>query len=210
MVRGTFALVVLLVITVPALHADEEVRQPLKPGVVAPDFTATTLDGVTLRLADWRGKVVVLNYFITWYRDAAKHLKMMEDLNTAFSERGMRLVSISLDEGSSGLDEVRTLIREEGIAHPVIVDPEQHIAAAYGVRALPAIFVIGRDGIIVYYHEGYTEGDEERLGEVIAAALNIEGEQAEAAAASETETETAAATEESEEPVCKCFRRSEE
>ncbi len=194
----------------PAAAQGEEMRQPLSPGTVAPDFTAATLEGATIKLADWHGKVVVLNYFITWYRDAAQHLKMMEDLAGAFSAQGMRLVSISLDDGTRGLDEVRSLVRDQEIAHPIIADPQQRIAGLYGVRALPAIFIVGRDGVIAHYHEGYTEGDDERLGEVIAAVLQVgapAAEPSETEAEAEPEAEAQPAAEEPEEPVCKCFRR---
>jgi len=135
-VRAVAVILALLVVGPAAWTQDEAVRQPLAPGVAAPDFTANTLDGATIKLTDWRGKVVLLNFFVTWYRDAAQHLKMLEDLSTAFSEQGMRLVSISLDEGQVGLDAVRAVIADQGIAHPVIMDPAQQIAAPYGVRIL--------------------------------------------------------------------------
>jgi peroxiredoxin len=187
----------------PALAQEQEVRQPLQPGVEAPSFTATTLEGVPVNLDQWEGKVVVLNYFITWYRDAADHLEMMEDLQTVYSQDGMRLLSISLDEGARGVEAVGELVREQEIAHPVVIDSDQDIASLYGVRALPAIFVIGRDGKIAYYHEGYTEGDEQRLSQAIAAALGVECPTPEPEAAQAPEQQ------EPEEPVCDCFRREE-
>jgi peroxiredoxin len=203
------SIVILLVGTVTIAVAQDEARQPLQPGVVAPDFTATTLEGVPMRLAQWQGKVVVLNFFITWYRDAAEHLDMMEDLQTTYSAEGMRLLSISLDEGERGAEQVGELVREKEIAHPVVVDAEQNTAELYGVRALPAIFVIGRDGEIAYYHEGYTEGDDRRLARAVAAALGVEAPAEDPADEPEQGAEVAE-TDEVEEPVCKCFRRSGE
>lgn len=198
-------LVVLIAATLCPAQQDAGV-QPLQPGAGAPDFTAATLEGIPHRLAQWEGKVVVLNFFITWYRDAADHLDMMEDLQDTYSQDGMRLLSISLDEGDRGLQQVRDLVREKQVAHPVVVDSEQNIARPYGVRALPAIFIIGRDGKIAYYHEGYTEGDERRLSKAIAAALGVE-----CATAEPEEAEAAAAEpEEPEEPVCHCFREKQQ
>ncbi|MGD9496207.1 MAG: peroxiredoxin family protein [Armatimonadota bacterium] len=205
--RQAAALSLVLVLASLGLVAAQQVRQPLAPGTTAPDFTATTLEGATIKLADWRGKVVVLSFLITWFRDAARHIEMMEHLGTAFSEQGMRLVSISLDEEHRGLDDLRALVREHAIAHPVVADPRQQIAALYGVSALPAIFVIGRDGKIAHYHEGYTEGDDERLGAVIAAALaaGAEGE-----APAQAQESPPAAAPEAEEPVCRCFRSDDQ
>ncbi|MFW5866371.1 MAG: TlpA family protein disulfide reductase [Armatimonadota bacterium] len=198
----------ILIATTLASAQQETQRQPLEPGAQAPDFTAATLEGVPINLEHWEGKVVVLNFFITWYRDAAEHLDMMEDLQTLYSRDGMRLLSISLDEGARGLEQVGALVREKELAHPVVVDADQDIAELYGVRALPAIFVIGRDGRIAYFHEGYTEGDEGRLSQAIAAALGVEcPAPPEGEATAEAEVEEA---EEPEEPVCNCFRRSGE
>lgn len=204
--RAALLISVVLTATPLAVAQQQTERQPLQPGAEAPDFTATTLEGVPISLDQWQGKVVVLNYFITWYRDAADHLDMMEDLQTLYSQAGMRLLSISLDEGARGLEQVGELVREKEIAHPVVVDADQDIAELYGVRALPAIFVIGRDGKITYYHEGYTEGDERRISKAIAGALGVEAQEPEV---DEQEAEAVEA-EESEEPICHCFRQSEE
>ncbi|MEA3399862.1 MAG: TlpA disulfide reductase family protein [Armatimonadota bacterium] len=196
------AVIVLLACLCLVSAADtEETPQPLAPGTEAPQFTATTLEGTPIKLAEWKGKVAVLNFFITWYRDAGKHLAMLEELADRYSQEGMRLLSISLDEDEEGLEQVRALIREQEIAHPVASDLERRISKLYHVRALPAIFIIGRDGKITHYHEGYTEGDDRRLEEAVTAALGVECPPA--------EKEQPAAEEEQEEPVCHCFRRGE-
>lgn len=210
--RASLAAVVLCTVATAAVAQQGTQRQPLQPDTQAPDFTATTLEGVPIRLEQWQGKVVALNFFITWYRDAADHLDMMEELQDVYSQDGMRLLSISLDEGERGRQQVEELVREEQVAHPVVLDPQQQIAADYGVRALPAIFIVGRDGKIAYYHEGYTEGDERRLSEAIAAALGVEcpaPEPEETQAADEQAPATDDEPEESEEPVCHCFRREQ-
>lgn len=187
--------------------ADTALDQPLKPGVEAPDFTGNTLEGVPISLSRWNDRVVVLNYFITWYRDAGQHLRMMENLQEAYSQQGMRLVSISLDEGERAINEVGELVRQYQIAHPVIRDPEQQIAGLYGVRALPAIFIIDRAGKIVHYHEGYTEGDERRISQAIARALEVEPV---ADAEPEAEVEAPQEAEQPAEPVCNCFRAKDQ
>lgn len=217
----------LILALAPACAQTGATRTPLTAGTIAPDFTAPTLEGTTVSLADMTGWVVVLNFFITWYRDAAEHLHMMEDLNSTYAQQGLRLVSVSLDAGERGLEDVRTLVRAEGIAHPIVSDPQQVVAALYGVRALPAIFIIGRDGVVAHYHEGYTEGDAERLGALIAAALAVEPAPAAVATAEPAEptapaepaaqaqpqpepvpaAEPAPQAAQTREPICRCFRR---
>lgn len=201
--------VVSLLLTAAALAAPDDPATPLpdKPleiGVKAPAFTATTLEGTELGLETWRGHVVVLNYFITWYRDAARHLSVMETLATKYAPQGLRLLSISLDEGQGGPGATQAFISGHNIAHPVATDPQQQIAGQYGVRALPAIFVIDREGKIAGYHEGYMEGDDAKIEQMIVAALGASATDDQSA---EVTTEEAPAD---EEPVCKCFKQSDQ
>ncbi len=184
-------------------------EKPLEIGVKAPAFTLTTLEGTEIGLEAWRGHVVVLNYFITWYRDAARHLGVMETLATKYAPQGLRLLSISLDEGQGGPGATHAFISGHNIAHPVATDPEQQVAGQYGVRALPAIFIIDRDGKVAAYHEGYMEGDDAKIEQMIVAALaaGATDEQPAEAATDEAATDEAPAD---EEPVCKCFKQSDQ
>lgn len=200
--------VVSLLLTAAVLTAADDPATPLpdKPleiGVKAPAFTITTLDGNEMGLEAWRGHVVVLNYFITWYRDAARHLDVMETLATKHGPQGLRLLSISLDEGQGGPGATQAFIGGHNIAHPVATDPQQQVAGQYGVRALPAIFVIDREGKVVGYHEGYMEGDDAKIEQMIVAALGASGTDDQPA---EGATDEAPAD---DEPVCKCFKQSE-
>ncbi len=184
--------------------ADEPPDEPLAVGTVAPDFSISTLEGTELSLAAWRDHVVVVNFFITWYRDAARHLAIMEALSAKYSPQGLRVLSISLDEGQAGLEATRAFVSANNVAHPVAADPQQQVAKRYGVRALPAIFVIGGDGKIRAYHEGYMEGDDQKIAELVAAAL---GTQQPAPSAGESGVAAEAAP---QEPVCKCFKQKPE
>ena len=191
----------LIFVALPA-PAQEPPEEPLPVGATAPDFSVATLEGNQVSLSGWRGHVVVLNYFITWYRDAARHLGVMESLATKYSPQGLRLLSISLDEGQSGRDATAAFITERNIAHPVVADPDQAIASRYGVRALPAIFIIDAQGRIARYHEGYMEGDETWIESMISEVL---------AAAPAGETATAPEeTPADQEPVCHCFKQQEQ
>jgi len=203
----TLALCVLMLTCGAAALGQDAPDEPLPQGADAPDFEVNTLEGATVRLSDWRGQVVVLNFFISWYRDAGAQLQVMEHLATKYADRGLKLLSVSLDERESGPAVTENFISDQEIAHAVAADPEQEVASSYGVRALPAIFVIGPDGKIAHYHEGYDEGDEANLERMILDALQARVEQT-AEAAQEPTQEAAQATEE-EQPVCKCFKQKD-
>lgn len=196
------------VVATAACAQEAAEQQPLTPGSEAPEFTASTLEGVPISLSQWEGRVVALNFFITWYRDAGAHLRMMEDLQVSYAEHGMRLLSISLDEGERAMNEVGELVRRHEIAHPVVRDPQQQLAGQYGVRALPAIFIIDQNGKIAHYHEGFTEGDELRLSQALASSLNVEPVQVAPVESATVETQEDA--DQPQEPVCTCFRPADQ
>ena len=199
------AVCVLMVVSAPAaLGQDEALEEPLPEGEVAPDFQIATLEGSPVKLSDWSGQVVVLNFFITWYRDAAGHLKVMEDLGARYADQRLKLLSISLDQGETGPAVTKQFVTDQEIAHAVAADPGQEVSGKYGVRALPATFVIGRDGKIARYQEGYIEGDEVHLEQMITDTLAAGA--AEAAAGAEAAAEETPEPAE-EEPVYHCFKQ---
>ena len=201
----------LMLVSAPAALAQETAEAPLTVGVVAPHFDINTLEGTPVKLSDWYGRVVVLNFFMTSYKGTAEHLQVTEGLATKYATAGLKVLSISLQPGETGPATTKSFVDEHEIAHPVAADPDQKIARIYGVYVpLPAIFVIGRDGKIVSYQEGSTEGAATKLEQAIANALGT-------AVPAGTETteeqpppeETAEGAPE-EEPVCHCFKEKEE
>ena len=131
-------LTLIVAIAVTSARAQETTTPgPLQPGAQAPDFTATTLEGVPMRLDQWQGKVIVLNFFITWYRDAADHLQMMETLQDAYAQAGMRLLSVSLDEGERGSEQDgRIAYYQEGFTEGDEQRLSSAIAMTLGVECL--------------------------------------------------------------------------
>ncbi len=211
--RMPFALTAcaLMLVWAPTAFAQDVAEAPLAVGVVAPHFEIKTLEGTPVKLSDWHGKVVVLDFFMTSYKGTAAHLQVTETLATKYAAAGLKVLSISLQPGETGPAMTKSFVDEHEIAHPVAADPAQKIARIYGVYVpLPAVFVIGRDGKITFYQEGSKEGAATKLEQAIATALGT-------AVPAGTETaeeqpppeETAEATAE-EEPVCHCFKQKEE
>jgi len=113
----------------------------------APDFTLQTLDGKTMRLSDWRGKAVLLNFWATWCGPCKIETPWLVELQNQYGSQGLQIVGVAMDD--SGKDEIAKFAREMGMNYPVLLGKEAVGDAYGGVPYLPETFFIGRDGKIV-------------------------------------------------------------
>ena len=126
--------------------------QPAKP------FEVPTPDGARLALADFRGRVVLLNFWATWCGPCKEEMPAMERLYQKFREQGLVVVAVSNDsEGSTR--SVARFVKESGLTFPVGLDPRLRVASLYGVRVLPVSLIIDRKGRITHIALGPREWD---------------------------------------------------
>lgn len=115
-------------------------------GDVAPDFTATALDGRKIHLSGYRGKSpVVISFFAEFAAASRKEFIHLKELDDAFGEKGLRVIAVSQDEDREGPARLAGSTRAR---FPVVLDRDASIAGKYGVQALPHTLVIDRAGKI--------------------------------------------------------------
>src|SRR2546430_12359169 len=113
----------------------------------APDFTLRSLDGRTIRLADYRGKVVLLNFWATWCAGCRVEIPRLVAQYRQHHSEGLEIVGISMDDGDESM--IARFAKLKGINY-TIVKGNDAVAKSYGgVQLLPQTFVIGRRGEIV-------------------------------------------------------------
>ena len=125
----------------------------------APDFTLSTPSGASLSLAELRGKVVLLNFWATWCVPCRKEMPAIEALYQRYKDRGLEVVAISLDKVAAA--PVEAFVKEAGVTYRVALDPTWATARAYGVRGLPATFLLDRTGNVVLRELGERDWMEE-------------------------------------------------
>jgi peroxiredoxin len=128
-----------------------------RPAKEAPDFQARTPDDHLLRLADYKGKVVFLNFWATWCEPCREEMPGMERLHRAYKDRGLVVLAVSLD--SQGASVVNPFVRKLGLTFPVALDPKMAVRERYGVWAVPSTFIIDRAGKRVLFANGSREWD---------------------------------------------------
>ena len=122
---------------------------PIEVGSRAPSFAARTVDGTNRvrTLADYEGKVVVLNVWATWCPPCVKEMPTFERLHREFPNSDLRIVAVSVDE-LVGADSVRRYAEGLGVTFEILLDSTRSIDQIYQVTGYPETFVIARDGTI--------------------------------------------------------------
>jgi peroxiredoxin len=118
----------------------------LKSRVRAENFSLPLLDGKTRALSDLKGKVVFLNFWATWCPPCREEMPSMESLYRRLGERGLEFLAVDIQEKQKP---VEAFVKERGLNFPVALDELGRISGLYGIRSIPATFIIDRDGSII-------------------------------------------------------------
>jgi cytochrome c biogenesis protein CcmG/thiol:disulfide interchange protein DsbE len=122
---------------------------PIAVGSDAPAISAATVVGPkrVKTLADYRGKVVVLNVWATWCEPCRVEMPSLQKLYSEFGPRGLSIVAVSVDDPGSE-SRILDFAKEYKLGFEILHDPARTTAANYQVTGFPETFVIARDGVI--------------------------------------------------------------
>jgi thiol-disulfide isomerase/thioredoxin len=116
-------------------------------GLAAPNFDLATLDGRRVKLSDYRGKAVLLNFWATWCSPCKVEMPWFVELQKKYGNDGLVILGIAMDD--SDAPKIAQFANEMGVNYPVLLGTDQ-VSEQYGnVEFLPTSFYIDRDGKIV-------------------------------------------------------------
>lgn len=116
-------------------------------GKEAPDFELAALDGKKIKLSDYRGKAVVLNFWATWCGPCKVEMPWFVDLQKEYRDQGLEIIGVSMDD--TGKDGVAKFAQQLGLNYTVVMGKDSVGNAYGGVEGLPTTFYIGRDGKVL-------------------------------------------------------------
>lgn len=163
MLRAVFCLV--LSALAPALSAAE---LKLWTGGPPPPLTLRDLDSRVHRLSDYRGRVVLVNFWATWCGPCRDEMPSIQRLEQKLVGRPFTVLAVNLDEPEA---RVRRFLSELELNLIVLLDPERRVARMWDARILPASYVVGPDGRIRYSLVGELNWDHELIVNRIAELL---------------------------------------
>jgi len=134
-------------------------------GQMVPEFSVTTLDGKTIDMQDCRGKIILLNFFATWCGPCLQELPRIEsEIWQQYKNDDLIVVAIGREHTAAQLDTFR---QEKKFTLPIAPDPERKIYSLFASIYVPRIFLIDRDGRIVYFSIGYDKAEFAKLAKLI-------------------------------------------
>jgi len=128
-------------------------------GQAAPDFALKSSTGENLRLSEFRGDVVMVNFWATWCGPCRQEMPLLDELYSRYERVGFSLLGVNIDDNSS---KAMNMAAELGVSFPVLFDARKEVSKLYEVEAMPVTVLIDREGTIRYVHHGYKPGYEEK------------------------------------------------
>ena len=133
-------------------------------GQPAPDFALKSSTGDNLRLSEFRGDVVMINFWATWCGPCRQEMPLLDELYQRYNRVGFNLLGVNIDDDSN---RAMAMISELGVDFPVLFDSSKEVSRLYNVDAMPVTVLVDREGNVRFVHQGYKPGYEEKyLNEV--------------------------------------------
>ena len=160
---ANFVAGVLVIFSLSAAAAEtKQTLSPLAEKLPARDFSLKDMDEKIYRLADLRGKVVLINFWATWCPPCRKELPSMERLWQQFSKEDFMVLAINVGEDADTIFAFTGTL-EPALGFPLLLDRDSAVLKAWPVRGLPTTFVLDREGRVVYRAVGGREFDNPEL-----------------------------------------------
>lgn len=145
-------LLILSVVSLTSVGQSEAIAA-LKKGQPAPPLKVTTTSGQSISLANYKGFVLILDFFASWCHPCVASIPHLIDINHKYGKQGLQVLGLSLDENKEDLVE---FIAPKRLNYPVALADEE-LQTSYGLRSIPTLVLIDKKGVVVDIFLGLTD-----------------------------------------------------
>jgi thiol-disulfide isomerase/thioredoxin len=124
----------------------------------APDFTLKSLKGSNLKLSEFRGDVVLVNFWASWCGPCRQEMPILNDLYLKYRDMGFTLLGVNVEKNTA---KAANMVRDLRVVYPVLFDQQSKVSKLYKVDDMPTTVLVDRDGNMRYLHRGYKSGTED-------------------------------------------------
>lgn len=143
----------------------------VQEGYPVPNFDLETLanaDGKTIKLSDYRGKVVYIDFWASWCGPCRKSLPDLNDIRAKYADKDFEVIAINLDKEKA---DAMKFLDKYPVDYPIAIDSSGKIAEQYELKGMPNGFLIDKKGMLKHFHAGYKSKDKEKLDTMVAQLL---------------------------------------
>lgn len=123
----------------------------------APEFSLKSVDGKTVKLSDYKGKVVIIDFWATWCPPCRKGIPDLISIQNEFKDKVV-IIGISLDREKT-IKDVPGFVKNNGINYPVVYGDDKVVIDYGGIQSIPTSFVVDKNGTVVDMHVGLVSKD---------------------------------------------------
>ncbi|MDR2214982.1 MAG: TlpA family protein disulfide reductase [Nevskiaceae bacterium] len=143
-------LMLTLIPGIPALAA-------VAPNAPAPGFELPDLSGQSINLAQYRGQVVMINFWASWCAPCRQEMPLLEQMHKKYQPLGFTMIGVNVEPDSA---KAVDWLKATPVTFPILLDTASQVSKLYGVQGMPNTVIVDRKGNLRWLHRGYKPGDE--------------------------------------------------
>ena len=132
----------------------------------AANFTLKDAEGNNIRLSEYRGQVVLINFWASWCGPCRQEMPHLDDLHQKYEALGFTVFGVNVEQDRRMADKV---LRDIPVTFPILFDDDNSVSRLYDVDAMPATVLVDRSGEIRFMHRGYKPGYEDQYEQQVRA-----------------------------------------
>lgn len=134
----------------------------------APDFALKSSSGENLRLSEFRGEVVMINFWASWCGPCRQEMPLLDELYSQYKPLGFTILGVNVEQDPT---QARQMLNDSPVNFPVLFDKQSEVSKLYNVVAMPSTVLVDRDGNVRYLHQGYKPGFEDTYQQQVRALI---------------------------------------